>query len=227
MLKLNKRLFTAVASIAILLVSIIPVTVNASNVVFSNISATRSFADAVADYGPLGASFTATSGNTLSDVQLLLARSGAAVGSVSVNLYSDSSSVANPFSPPPTWSHAPGSLIANIGTVLDSALSTSFSVIDLATSISLTPGTSYWITLSTNNSSAALWGNSTDVSGVGVSSEYGSAVIPGFGVIMSVNSDQNVVPYQMQITTIPEPSTLALLSLGLVGFAYSKRRKSA
>jgi len=164
--------------------------------------------------GPLYDSFsTLGSSFTLTQLQILVGLQGASpVGGFNVALYNDSGA------------STPGSLNQNIATVLDSALSSSASVITFSSlAITLAPATRYWIGLSSTDTNAAwLWSN--DISGPGVAGEFYSDAHGTFSNITG--------PYQMQISgdaATPLPAALPLFAsgLGALGvFGWRRNRKT-
>ncbi len=183
-------------------------------VIYDSLSPPNVGADPVSGFGPLADSFsTGLTGFNLADVQLLLGLSPneAPLGSVSVDLYNDSNT-----------SPVGSSLIIHIGTVSDSALSSSLSIVDVALSspYALAANTRYWLTLSTNNNSVALWGWESDATGTGVALEY-FANNTGTGVYPNVDG-----AYQMALsgTAVPLPSAMLFFGPGLVGLAVLRRR---
>ena len=103
-----------------------------------------------------------------------------------------------------------------IGTVADTSLGFDPSVVDFSgLSLSLAAGTRYWIGLSTSDGSSAYWVWEGDASGIGVAGQYFYNTITA--PVANPSSDG---PYQMQIGgtpagTIPEPTSVVLLGLGL------------
>jgi hypothetical protein len=159
--------------------------------------------------GPLGDSFSTPTGAVdLTDVKLLVdATTPSDGGSFTVSLFSN------------TAANAPGSSLNKIGTIADSSLTTSASVVDLplTTPILLSAGTRYWIVLS-GTTGSGNWFYTTVNSGTGVANEY--------NYFQGASSANTVfTPYQMQInvTAVPEPASFVLLLAGVVGIAAAIR----
>jgi hypothetical protein len=182
-------------------------------ILYDNLGATSDGADSVVSWGPIADSFsTGSESFLLGDVKLLLSGDSTSTGTITVDLRSDNST-------------SPGAVIATIGTLSDSLLSTSASVFDFpVTPITLTANTRYWIQISTDPSTAVWWWSS-DTSGIGVAGEFFSnanGVWP--------NDDG---PYQMQVSgnsTVPEPGAIIVWSLlGALGITLGwwRRRKAA
>jgi hypothetical protein len=167
-------------------------------------------------FGPLYDSFS-TSGSAfdVTQVQILVGLPGQTAvpgASFQVALYNNGTG------------NTPGSLNQVIGTVLDSALSTSFTVVSFnSLSITLAADTRYWIGLSSPNT-AGLWSVATDDSGTGVAGEFFSNA---GGTSPNVGQ-----PYQMQVsgdtvtTATPLPAALPLFAtgLGLLGLIFGGSR---
>lgn len=158
----------------------------------------------------LGASFSTPSSTTsLTDVKMILSNAGPAGQTIDVYLAADKAT-------------SPGSNLDLLGTVADSTLGTTGTLVDVpVTKIGLAADTRYWIVLS-SPSSNAQWDYSFDNSGVGVPNEFWSdqGVFP--------NSEG---PYLMEITVsspvapVPEPAGAILLCTGLVAMAASRHRQ--
>ncbi len=182
--------------------------------------------DPLSGDGPQFASFStggAYSGLTLSDVKLLISGDNTSTNSFTVSLLSDNGS------------NSPGTSIATLGTFGDGTLKSTPTVYDISgLSAALAATTRYWIELSGASSSVA-WGFAQDATGVGVSTEY-DAYYNGlsYGVApfkVTSNMDLSVGgPYQMQVTTVPEPGTFGLalsaLGIGMIGIAGRRLTRS-
>jgi hypothetical protein len=178
--------------------------------IYDNLSAAASGSDFVATFGPLADSFSTTAATTLVDVKFLLSGDPTVQGTTSVFLLNDAST-------------SPGSVIAQLGTISDSSLTTSLSVQDVSgfAPVALAAGTRFWIELSSSNTSAQ-WSFSSDTTGPGVAGEFFSNKSGVFS-----NSDDSP-PYQMLVNTglsvVPEPSTLTLGILGIGTLVALRRR---
>ena len=164
--------------------------------------------DPVLGLGPLYDSFTSPYGAQITGLALIPSGNGNFGGSLNVGLYADQSTT-------------PGPLIANLGTLSDSLLSTSLATYDIAltTNLLLAAGTRYWIGLS--GITSTNWSFSDDLTGPGVSGEFFSNQLGTFS-----NEDG---PYQMRLTAdlasaIPEPGSFILVfaAAGLLGIGQSR-----
>lgn len=208
---INKQLSTAILAAGVLLASIMPTAAQAV-IIYDNITspATTNGGNPIGPaLGPLADSFSVTgSTTTLDTVQLLLDKTSATSGSVRVDLFNDNSGT-------------PGTLNTNIGSVNDSALSTgTFNLFTFTPSISLATGR-YWIELSTVGTSSANWAFSTNIGRPGLAGERIYAATQNGGAGFQISS----FAFQMRLNNVPEPDTLALISIGLVGVGFSKRRR--
>jgi hypothetical protein len=209
--------FWAVALSAMLALS---GTAHAGQDLYNNINAVSGGTDAVTDNGPMADSFsTGASAFTLTDVSLLL--EGAAPpprqgippeGSITVYLLSDSGT-------------SPGSTIATLGTLLDSAVGASLAVYDFTTDIVLAADTRYWIEVVAANGSQTQWSWSQDLTGTGVANEY-------FSNVNGVWANNPLGGYQMEIADnpsppVPEPAGWTVLLVGGAFMAARRARRPA
>lgn len=218
-MSIKKRFFTLpITAIVIFLVSIMPIASNAATTVYNNLSnGGTPYAFGYAQ-GSQSNSFTSPNSANLLEVTLKLSGDGATGGTLSVNLVSDNGSnepdLINP-------------VISVLGTIAEDTLALSLTnyTFNSFTPVSLTGGTRYWINVvsSLGGGSASWWGYADDNTGIGTALEFSSN--PTDGTVA------NGFPYQMQVqvsdanNAVPEPTTLALLSVGLVGIGFGKRRK--
>jgi hypothetical protein len=189
----------------------------ASTVLYDNTAAFPDGSDPIAFLGPLFDSFsTGANSGALSDSEFLLSGDPTSSGSISVDLFADNATSV-------------GSLIANLGTINDSQLSGSPSLItlNLASNPQLAANTRYWIGL-TGPASSGFWSWSRDISGDGVANEF---------LTNAVNIANGVPPfpaeegaYQMEIavpsaSTTPEPTSLFLSGVALLTGGFILRRR--
>ncbi len=207
-------------------------TVNAG-VVFDNLNSVTSPGvppsnpnpDPLSGDGPQYASFStggAFSGLTLSDVKLLLSHNSGTADSFTVSLVADNGS------------NSPGTSIATLGNFADSTLQSSPTAYDVSgLSVALAANTRYWIEVS-GASSNLSWSFAQDDTGVGILSEYSAYYSTGYTTgtfVVTANTDLSAGgPYQMQVTTVPEPGTFSLalsaLGLGVIGMARRRLTRS-
>ncbi len=182
-----------------------------ATVIYDNIEATSSGVDQVLFRGPLFDSFTPTTSQSISGLELALGRfpGFGDTGILTVSLYSDSST-------------SPGTVISTLGTIADSTLPinqiTNYTV-PLLSEPTVTAGTRYWIGLSDTDN--AFWSWSTNMTATGVPGEYWAY---GGGV---VEPNTNQGPYQMNLTGTSVPdvaNTAALLALTAAVFTILIRK---
>ncbi len=181
--------------------------------------------DPLSGDGPQYASFStgdASSGLTLSDVKLLLSHNNGTPDSFTVSLVSDNGS------------NSPGTLIATLGNFSDGTLNSSPTVYDVSgLSVALAANTRYWIEVS-GSASNLSWSFANDDTGVGILSEYSAYYSTGYTTgtfVVTANTDLSAGgPYQMQVTTVPEPGMFSLalsaLGLGVIGMARRRLNRS-
>lgn len=167
---------------------------------YDNLLAASSGSDPVVMFGPLYDSFSVgPTGVTVSSVMLNV--NGFTDGlSFTVGIYSDMATSPGALLNSTTVADQTGIVTANFGAT------------------ALSANTRYWIGLSDpTGMSSETWNWSFDTSGPGVASEYfanSDGVFPNMGG-----------PYQMAITSTPEPASFAVLGLGVVPLLLRRRRK--
>lgn len=191
--------------------------VQSQTIIFDSLSNTPYSGTGLLHASPIAASFSTTSSAfDLVDVKVLLNDAGSiGSGTTTVSLFSDIPGVGGAG---PT----PGSLLTTIGTLPDTSLTTANSVFDftLGTPFVLSASSRYWIELSSTASSTAHWAYTSSSAGTGVASEYFYS--SGSGGTFANNPTG---PFYMQVSAVPEPSTLALLGLSaLVGCVVVRRK---
>jgi hypothetical protein len=185
-----------------------------AGIVFDSITGANSVGLlSIASDGPLGDSFsTVATSYLLSDVKVNFYNpSATTTGSVTVTLYASNGV-------------SPTTALATLGTVNTSAVATgTFLVEDFSSfaPISLAPSTRYYIILSTTNSALDAVITNT-LTGPEVSSEFN---------YYNGTAQSNVSvggTFEMQVSTVPEPSSLVLCGIaGLGSLGYYARRRRA
>lgn len=181
-----------------------------ATVIFNNLGSSQDGSDAVFGTGPLAQSFTTgSSGEWLRAIDLLLINGSAAfTGSVQVTLLADAS-------------HAPGALVATIGGIADTAISTAgpqiYTVSPTSTPVVLAANTTYWVELTQTTPNAVEWLYSLDTTASGVAGQYAYSAATGSNAVSGYGA------YMMNVE-VPEPAALALVATGLLGLAVVRRR---
>ncbi|HEX4182243.1 MAG TPA: choice-of-anchor R domain-containing protein [Caulobacteraceae bacterium] len=164
--------------------------------------------DPVHGFGPLADSFsTGASAVKLTDISVLVSGGNA------------SSSAAWTLSVLADDGTQPGAALASY-ILSDSVLSSVGSVVTVATSLTLSADTRYWVELSENDPSTVEWLWTRDVSGVGVANEF----LSNTGGVFD-NADG--APYQMEVSAgaVPEPAAWAMMLVGFGGLGAAVRRR--
>jgi len=187
-----------------------------AGIIYDNTAGAVGGEDRVIAFGPLYDSFTSAADvEQITNLVLILTDEGLPpIGTLDIGLYANITTGISPF-------NAPGALIASLGTLSDTSLTSSPAEYDISLTANptLAPSTRYWIGLS--GSTEAYWTWSTDITGVGVAGEFFSNKNGTYP-----NTDG---PYQMALTTTapattPEPASVLLILTGLGTLGLLRRR---
>lgn len=188
--------------------------------------------DLVNGGGPFAQSFYAPTNDFISALGFALSASNPTDGgSVLVYLVPDDASGGLPgVAGAPTYTYVGGPTpsfsfdgATLLGSIADSTLGSSPSLMMLSASFAVTPG-EYWIALVANNSSANWWYNDGSA-GIGDTNQNGFDLFGGPGVNAPETFADSLGSYEMVVDS-PEPAALALLGVGMTGLAWARRRKA-
>lgn len=177
--------------------------------------------------GPLFQSFTTgASASTMTDAYLtLLGTDGDSTGSIVITLLSDAGGV-------------PDSVLSTLGAFSDATIFGLTGDLHISTSFALSANTTYWVqvadafdndTVTVN--SGTLWLTANDASGTGVAGTSSWSQQN----IYTYDGNQETAPFVMAIidevsnnnVDTPEPATIGILGLSLLGVGWARRRRAA
>lgn len=146
-------------------------------------------------------------------VELLLdGPAGSASDGFAVNLLSDNGS------------NQPGSVIATLGTLTDDFLQGALAVYRFNFTPIHLPNGRYWVNIVPFGNSGAAWSYEAGDAGLGVAGEFWSTVDGTYPNGLDPNDPSiDNGAYQMRVVGIHEPTTLALVGLGLLGLRTKRR----
>jgi hypothetical protein len=160
---------------------------------------------------------------TLNDVIANLEQGNTTTGTVTAELWSDSS-------------NTPGTLLATIEGVTDASIPNTFGAVTFTASstIILQPSTEYWIVLngSSTGQSDALWEPASDETGMGIIGQNHAEGSTAFWSTFSNDSFTNTIP-EMEVDAtvgasgVPEPATFGLMGIALAAVAVARSRRQA
>jgi hypothetical protein len=200
----------ALAMAAILLTIAAP---SNAGTVYDNLASSQDGSDPLFSFGPLADSFTTGAAGSLGGVAVLLGSDSSSIaGDIQVGLYADAGD-------------APGAELLSLGSLSSVAVSTAgFNAYEFASasSFKLAADTTYWVEIVSSSPNALEWSWSNDVSALGVAGQSSYSAELG----TSANSDFG--PYQMavQVSSVPEPSSISLMLLAMAATAVALRRRA-
>jgi hypothetical protein len=195
------------ATVAVLCAAVMPAA-NASPI-YDNLGSSRDGSDPIFGFGPLANSFTTDAAGFLGGVTALLKNgSTSIVGDIQISLHANGANV-------------PGAELASLGTISSADVATAdFAEYSFAplTSYLLAANTTYWIEIIALDPNALEWSWSNDLSATGVAGQS------NYSAALGTNANSSFGPYQMAVSQVPEPESLALVFLGLGLLVVVKRR---
>jgi len=195
------------ATVAVLCAAVMPAA-NASPI-YDNLGSSRDGSDPIFGFGPLANSFTTGAAGFLGGVTASLKNgSTSIVGDIHVGLHANSG-------------NAPGTELVSLGNLSSADVATTdFAEYAFAPLMSflLAANTTYWIEIIALDPNAIEWSWSNDLSATGVTGQS------NYSATLGTNANSSFGPYQMAVSRVPEPESLALVFLGLGLMVVAKRR---
>jgi hypothetical protein len=118
-------------------------------------------------------------------------------------------------------SDQPGSSLVSLGTATPAGSGYSNYLLNPASSVTLNTNTRYWVVGQYLAAPSWAYTGSTNFNGSGMLSDAGNFPTGNTNWIVFPISEE---PYQIQVTAVPEPSTLALLGFGSLGLLVRRAR---
>ena len=197
------------AAVAVLCATAMPAAM--ASPIYDNLGSSRDGSDPIFGFGPLANSFTTgvDGAGFLGSVTALLKNgSTSIVGDIHVGLHANSG-------------NAPGAELVSLGDLSSADVATAdFAEYAFAplTSFLLAANTTYWIEIIALDPNAIEWSWSNDLSATGVAGQS------NYSAALGTNANSSFGPYQMAVSQVPEPESLALVFLGLGVMVMVKRR---
>ena len=155
-----------------------------------------------------------TTGSTTENLQSVTLRLLGSADSLNVSLYSDNAG-------------NPGTSLLSLGSLTPSGSGYANYSLTAPSAFSLVASTAYWVVATYNGTPSWAYTYSTSYTGTG---SLGNVANSTTGVGSWTTYSGAFEPYQLEVdsgaASVPEPSTLALIGLGVVGLGFGRRKKT-